>query len=74
MQTMPAFAEALRSRSAGLQLLSLGGGDVDTHTPMGSVVFTVMAALAQMEGEVTRERNAASVPTRRVVDKDLGGR
>lgn len=48
-QNMLAFAEALRGRGAGLRVLNLGGGDVDTHTPMGSMVFTVMAALAQME-------------------------
>jgi DNA invertase Pin-like site-specific DNA recombinase len=31
-------------------------GDVDTHAPMGSTVFTVMAALVQMELEIDRER------------------
>lgn len=30
-------------------VLNLGGGGVDTQTPMGSMVFTVMAAWAQME-------------------------
>jgi hypothetical protein len=34
-------------------VLNLGGGGVGTHTPMGSVVFTVMAALVQIELEVT---------------------
>jgi DNA invertase Pin-like site-specific DNA recombinase len=48
-QNMLAFAKALRSRGAGLRVLNLGEGDVDTHTPMGSMVFMVMAALAWME-------------------------
>jgi DNA invertase Pin-like site-specific DNA recombinase len=73
-QNMLAFAEALRSRDAGLRVLNLGGGDVDTHTPMGSMVFTVMAALAQMELEIKRERITDSVAKRRAVGKDLGGR
>ena len=73
-QNMLAFAEILRERGAGLRVLNLGGGDVDTHTPMGSMVFTVMAALAQMELEIKRERITDSVAKRRAAGKDLGGR
>lgn len=73
-QNMLAFAEALRSRGAGLRVLNLGGGDVDTATPMGSMVFTVMAALAQMELEIKRERITDSVAKRRAAGRDLGGR
>ena len=73
-QNMLAFAEALRGRGAGLRVLNLGGGDVDTATPTGSMVFTVMAALAQMELEIKRERITDSVAKRRAAGKDLGGR
>jgi hypothetical protein len=38
-------------RGRNLSVLTLGGGNVGTGTPMGSMVFTVMAALAQMELE-----------------------
>jgi DNA invertase Pin-like site-specific DNA recombinase len=41
---------------------------------MGSMVFTVMAALAQMELEFKRERITDSVAKRRAAGKDLGGR
>jgi DNA invertase Pin-like site-specific DNA recombinase len=41
---------------------------------MGSMVFTVLAALAQMELEITRERITDSVAKRRAAGKDLGGR
>jgi DNA invertase Pin-like site-specific DNA recombinase len=54
--------------------LNLGTGDVDTRTPMGSMVFTVMAALAQMEREIKRERATVSVAKRRAVGRDLGRR
>lgn len=47
---------------------------MDTGTPMGSMVFTVMAALAQMELEIKRERITDSVSKRRAGGKDLGGR
>lgn len=73
-QNMLAFAETLRSRGSGLRVLNLGGGDVDTHTPMGAMVFTVMAALAQMELEIKRERITDSVAKRRAQGLDLGGR
>lgn len=71
---MLALAEELRAREAGLRVLNLGGGDVDTSTPMGSMVFTVMAALAQMELEIKRERVLDSISKRRAAGKDLGGR
>ena len=59
------LARAFRDRGIGLRVLNLGGGAVDTGTPMGSMVFTVMAALAQMELEIKRERITDSVSKRR---------
>ena len=38
------------------------------------MVFAVMAALAQMELEIKRERITDSVANRRATGKDLGGR
>ncbi len=70
---MLAFAEQLRGRGAGLRVLNLGG-DVDTSTPMGSMVFTIMAALAQMEHEIKRERVTDSIAKRRAAGQSLGGR
>lgn len=71
---MLGFAAQLHDRGAGLRVLNLGGGDADTSTPMGSMVFSVMAALAQMELEIKRERIRDSVAKRRAAGKDLGGR
>lgn len=73
-QNMLAFADELRARGAGLRVLNLGGGDVDTSTPMGSMLFTIMAALAQMEHEIKRERVTDSITKRRAAGQDLGGR
>lgn len=73
-QNMLAFADELRARGAGLRVLNLGGGDVDTSTPMGSMLFTIMAALAQMEHEIKRERVIDSISKRRAAGKNLGGR
>lgn len=73
-QNMLAFADELRARGAGLRVLNLGGGDVDTSTPMGSMLFTIMAALAQMELEIKRERVVDSISKRRDAGQHLGGR
>jgi DNA invertase Pin-like site-specific DNA recombinase len=71
---MLALADQIKGKGAGLRVLNLGGGDVDTSTPMGGMVFTVMAALGQMELEIKRERIGDSVSKRRAAGKDLGGR
>lgn len=68
------LSKQLLDGGAALRVLNLGGGDVDTATPMGSMVFTVMAALAQMELEIKRERINDSVAKRKAAGKDLGGR
>lgn len=73
-QNMLAFADELRGRGAGLRVLNLGGGDVDTSTPLGSMLFTIMAALAEMEHEIKRERVVDSIAKRRAAGHDLGGR
>lgn len=71
---MLGLSKDLRARRVNLRVLNLGGGNVDTGTPMGSMVFTVMAALAEMELEIKRERIKDSVSKRRAAGKDLGGR
>ena len=71
---MLGLSEQLRGRGINLRVLNLGGGNVDTGTPMGSMVFTVMAALAQMELDIKRERVTDSVVKRRAAGGDLGGR
>ncbi|KAA9134404.1 recombinase family protein [Microbacterium caowuchunii] len=73
-QSTLSLADDLRARGAGFRVLNLGGGDVDTSTPMGSMLFTIMAALAQMELEIKRERITDSISKRRDAGLHLGGR
>jgi DNA invertase Pin-like site-specific DNA recombinase len=68
------LAKDLRENNFGLRVINLGGGDVDTSTPMGEMVFTVMSALAQMEHAIKQERSRDSISKRRAAGKDLGGR
>jgi DNA invertase Pin-like site-specific DNA recombinase len=73
-QNMLALTADLKQRSTALRVLNLGGGDIDTATPMGSMVFTVMAALAEMELQIIKERITDSASKRRAASKDPGGR
>src|SRR5699024_4660528 len=73
-ERMLTFDQQLRERGAVLRVLNLCGGGVVTSTPKGSMVFTLMAALAQMELDIKRERITDSVAKRRAAGKDLGGR
>ena len=68
------LADRLRDLGVSLKVLNLGGDAVDTATPVGSMLFTVMAALAQMELDIKRERINDSVSKRRAAGLDLGGR
>lgn len=73
-EAMLALSKELQAKGVNLRVLNLGGGDVDTSTPMCHLMFTVMAALAQMELEIKAERNRDSVAKRRAKGGDLGGR
>ena len=73
-QNVLALAERLCDRGVELRVLDLGGGDVDTGTPRGSMLFTIMAALRQSEHEIKRERVLDSIDRRRRAGKNLGGR
>ena len=73
-QNMLNLATDLKDRGVNLRVLNLGGGNVDTATPMGQMMFTVMAGLAEMELAIKRERINDSVSKRRAKGLDLGGR
>lgn len=73
-EAMLKLSKELQDNGVNLRVLNLGGGDIDTSSPMGKMMFTVMIALAEMELEVKSERNRDSVAKRRATGKDLGGR
>lgn len=73
-EAMLKLSKELQDNGVNLRVLNLGGENIDTASPMGKMMFTVMIALAEMELEVKSERNRDSVAKRRATGKDLGGR
>lgn len=65
-----ALVEDLTARGVSLRILTLG---VDTGTPAGQLVLTVMAALAQMERDILRERTMDGLAAARARGR-VGGR
>lgn len=65
-----AFVEDLHAREVNLRILTLG---VDTRTPAGQLVMTVMAAVAQLERDLLRERTAGGLAAARARGR-VGGR
>src|SRR5215211_408377 len=71
MRSLVAFVEDLRER--GIDFRSVTEG-IDTTTPAGRFFFHVLAALAQMERELIRERTNAGLAAARARGRQGGRR
>jgi len=58
-------------RSLGIQFISYQE-NVDTSTPLGQAIFTIVSAVAQLERELIRERVSAGIRNARANGKRLG--
>jgi DNA invertase Pin-like site-specific DNA recombinase len=58
-------------RSLGVQFISYQES-IDTSTPLGQALFTIVAAVAQLERDLIRERVAAGIRVARENGKRLG--
>ncbi len=58
-------------RSLGIQFVSFQE-NIDTSTPLGQAVFTIVSAVAQMERDLIRSRVTAGVQNARANGKQLG--
>lgn len=68
------LSRELSERGVNLKVLNLGGESIDTRTPVGKLLFTVMSGIAEMELDIKRERAQDSIAKRRAKGGDLGGR
>ena len=58
-------------RALGIQFISYQE-NVDTSTPLGQALFTIVSAVAQLERELIRERVSAGIRNARANGKKLG--
>jgi DNA invertase Pin-like site-specific DNA recombinase len=58
-------------RSLGIQFISYSE-NVDTKTPLGQAMFVIVAAVAQLERDLIRERVTAGIRNARANGKTLG--
>src|SRR6267154_4151272 len=58
-------------RALGIQFISYQE-NVDTSTPLGQALFTIVSAVAQLERELIRERVTAGIRNARANGKKLG--
>jgi len=58
-------------RSLGVQFIGYQE-NIDTSTPLGQALFTIVAAVAQLERDLIRERVSAGVRNARANGKQLG--
>lgn len=63
------MADALLARGVHLRVLNLG---IDTATPAGGLVLTMMAGLARFERELLRERQRRGIDAARARGRHLG--
>jgi len=63
------LADDLRERGVHLRILNLG---IDTATPAGGLVLTMMAGLAKFERQLLRERQRRGIDAARQRGKHLG--
>ena len=63
--------EQLRARDINVRILSMG---VDTSTPTGKLILTVLAGVAAWEREIMLERQRAGIVAAQAAGKYKGGR
>src|SRR5262249_58786813 len=63
------LADGLRERGVSLRILNLG---IDTSTPAGGLVLTMMAGMARFERQLLRERQRRGIAAARSRGKHLG--
>lgn len=68
---LTALLRDLKERGVGLRILNLG---IDTSTPAGELIFTIVAAVGQMERDLIAERTKSALDAKRRRGERIGGR
>lgn len=68
---LTALLHDFKEREIGLRILGLG---IDTLTPAGELIFTIVAAVGQMERDLIAERTKSALDAKRRRGERIGGR
>lgn len=68
---LTALLHDFKKREIGLRILNLG---IDTSTPAGELIFTIVAAVGQMERDLIAERTKSALDAKRRRGERVGGR
>lgn len=68
---LTALLHDLKKREIGQRILNLG---IDTSTPAGELIFTIVAAVGQMECDLIAERTKSALDAKRRRGERIGGR
>ena len=68
-----ATVERWDRRGVSLHILDLGGNAIDTQSAAGRFMLVVMAGVAEMERNLTRERTRFALAVKRANGQRLGG-
>jgi DNA invertase Pin-like site-specific DNA recombinase len=67
-------AVEFRKRKIALHIIDMGGNSIDTNTAIGELFFNMLAAFAQAEVSLIRERTLAALTIKRKRQEKLGGK
>jgi DNA invertase Pin-like site-specific DNA recombinase len=68
----PAQPRHLDHRGVGLIMLSMGGQQIGTRSPIGKLMVTMVAAIAEFERGISLERQREGVAKQRLTAKNTG--
>ncbi|MBM7038539.1 recombinase family protein [Vibrio ulleungensis] len=68
------LAQELEARGIGMVIHNLGGQSMDTTTATGKFLFTVLAAMGQMQRDIQNEKTRLGVQRAKEAGKMKGGR
>lgn len=67
-----ALVESLSKRGVGLRVLSMGGAELDTSTPTGRLMLTMLGAVAEFERALMLERQREGIAAAKAEGKYKG--
>jgi DNA invertase Pin-like site-specific DNA recombinase len=67
-----AIVARLEAKGVALRVLSMGGGEVDTHTPTGKLMLTVLGGVAEFERNLMLERQREGIAKAKAEGKYRG--